>query len=114
MTKLALENSQHFLFAIFSFVSCAVNIGYFASFHQVFIDNTHHDEAFYWRTLIWIVYGVHLWTTSSSNLQAGILASQSAARKYILSPLFMNTLYVGVFLGMLTSCLVSLPSGISS
>lgn len=102
------NRSQHFLFAIFSFISCAVSIGYFASFYQVFIDGTHQHEAFYWRTLIWIVYVVHLWTTSSSNLQAGILSSQSAARKNILSPLFMNTLYLSVLLGMLFSCVVSL------
>ncbi|KAG0659123.1 hypothetical protein C6P46_005294 [Rhodotorula mucilaginosa] len=87
-----------------NFISCAVSIGYFASFYQVFIDGTHQHEAFYWRTLIWIVYVVHLWTTSSSNLQAGILSSQSAARKNILSPLFMNTLYLSVLLGMLFSC----------
>lgn len=103
-------NSQHFLFSVFSFISCAVSIGYFASFHQVYIDGTHQDEAFYWRTLIWVVYGVHLWTASSSNLQAGILSSQTAARKNLLSPLFMNILFLSVLFGMLLSCVVSLQS----
>lgn len=96
--------NQHFLFSVFSFISCAVSIGYFASFHQVYIDGTHQDEAFYWRTLIWVVYGVHLWTASSSNLQAGILSSQTAARKNLLSPLFMNILFLSVLFGMLLSC----------
>ncbi|GAA5990358.1 hypothetical protein JCM10908_007331 [Rhodotorula pacifica] len=97
--------NQHFLFAIFSFISCAVLIGYFVNFHHVFIKKTHQHGAFYWRTLIWIVYGVHLWITSFSNLQAGILSSQSAAKTNILSPIFMNTLYIGAFVAMFVSCL---------
>lgn len=57
--------------------------------------------------MIFLCFGVHLWIASFANLQAGILASQSAARKYILSPVFLNTFYVGAFIVMLCSCLVS-------
>ncbi|POY70711.1 hypothetical protein BMF94_6295 [Rhodotorula taiwanensis] len=97
--------NQHALFAIFSLITCAVMIGYLVNFHQVFVLKTHQDDAFYWRTTIFIAFGVQLWVTSFANLQAGILASQAAAKKYILSPVLANTFYIGAFLAMLLSCL---------
>lgn len=100
------SDSQHALFAIFSLITCAVMIGYLVNFHQVFVLKTHQDDAFYWRTTIFIAFGVQLWVTSFANLQAGILASQAAAKKYILSPVLANTFYIGAFLAMLLSCLV--------
>lgn len=63
--------------------------------------------------MIFLCFGVDLWVASFANLQAGILASQSAARKYILSPVFLNTFYVGAFIVMLCSCLVSSLPGSS-
>lgn len=97
--------NQHLLFALFSFIVCGVLLGYFINFHQVYLQKQEQQQAFFWRTMIFLCFGVHLWVASFANLQAGILASQSAARKYILSPVFLNTFYVGAFIVMLCSCL---------
>ncbi|GAA5946101.1 hypothetical protein JCM3775_005532 [Rhodotorula graminis] len=85
--------NQHALFAILTFISCAVAIGYFYNLHQVVLVGRAQDESFLWRNLIWVPLILHAWISSWSNLQASVLSTQKATKRHLVCPLVANTLY---------------------
>ncbi|GAA5990360.1 hypothetical protein JCM10908_007332 [Rhodotorula pacifica] len=97
--------NQHLLFAAMSLVTCSLSIGLTLSFYQVFVNRTHQRDAFFWRSIIWIPVGAHMWLSSYANLQASILATQEAAGRHLLSPLIANGLYLSGFAGFFFSVL---------
>ncbi|GAA5865580.1 hypothetical protein JCM3774_002057 [Rhodotorula dairenensis] len=97
-----LVGNQRTLFALFSLLSCGIFVGYFLSF-----DSFHSREearaAFFWRSIIWLPIGIHLWVSSWANLQATIITSQTAVGRQILGPILATTLYLaGIVLGTLS------------
>lgn len=127
--------SQHALFAILSFVSCSVFLGYFYSLREVVLLRKQQNEAFYWRNLIWSVplparsrcgsrerptltlwialfrvpLILHAWVSSWSNLQASVLSSQKATKRHVVCPVVANTLYLAGFVVILVPVLVRSP-----
>ncbi|GAA6019941.1 hypothetical protein JCM8202_001761 [Rhodotorula sphaerocarpa] len=87
--------SSPLVFAIASFLACSCLIGYIHNFYRVALQRSDQSNAFYWRTLIWLPLGAHLWLSSWSSLQAGVLASRSPTVARLLHPILVNTLYVG-------------------
>ncbi|GAA5882344.1 hypothetical protein JCM3774_005077 [Rhodotorula dairenensis] len=100
-----LVGNAHFLFAIMSLAVCGCLVGYVHNFWSVAIEGNHQGNAFFWRTLIWLPFGAHLWFNSWSSLQAGILASQAAAIPHYLPPIVANSLYIGGLLLLAASAL---------
>ncbi|BGP51401.1 hypothetical protein JCM10450v2_007343 [Rhodotorula kratochvilovae] len=86
--------NQHALFAVFSFISCAVFLGYNTNFRRVVILHEYQQRAYFWRSLIWLPLILHAWISSWSNLQAAVLSSQKATKRHLLSPVFANCFYV--------------------
>ncbi|GAA5862020.1 hypothetical protein JCM3774_006143 [Rhodotorula dairenensis] len=97
--------NQYLLFAAMSLLTCGLSIGLTSSFFQVFVDRTHQRSAFFWRSIIWIPVGAHMWLSSYANLQASILTTQEAAGRDHLSPLVANGLYLSGFAGFFVSVL---------
>lgn len=117
-------NSQRTLFALFSLISCGTFIGYFLSFDRIYLEGKDLSEAFVWRSIIWLAtgcchlpwqypadpptvhrlpIGIHLWVSSWANLQATIIASQTAVGRQLLGPTLATTLYLaGIILGSLS------------
>ncbi|GAA6001703.1 uncharacterized protein JCM10292_005000 [Rhodotorula paludigena] len=86
--------NQHALFAVFSFVGCAVFLGYVINFRRVVILQQYQQRAYFWRCLIWVPLIIHAWISSWSNLQAAVLSSQKATKRHLLSPRFANSFYI--------------------
>ncbi|GJN93781.1 hypothetical protein Rhopal_006839-T1 [Rhodotorula paludigena] len=107
--------NQHALFAVFSFIGCAVFLGYVINFRRVAILQRYQQRAYFWRCLIWSVRDqvwdfvsecsnpldlyrvpliIHAWISSWSNLQAAVLSSQKATKRHLLSPRFANSFYI--------------------
>ncbi|KWU43804.1 hypothetical protein RHOSPDRAFT_34604 [Rhodotorula sp. JG-1b] len=97
--------NQHLLFAAMSLITCGLSIGLTLSFYEVFFERSHQRSAFFWRSIIWIPVGAHMWLSSYANLQASILATQEAAGRHLLSPLIANGLYLSGFAGFFLSVL---------
>ncbi|GAA5956771.1 hypothetical protein JCM8115_003813 [Rhodotorula mucilaginosa] len=97
--------NANFLFAIASLVVCGCLVGYIHNFWSVAILRANQDNAFFWRTLIWLPFGAHLWFGSWSSLQAGLLASQAASIPHLLPPIVANTLYIGGLLALAATAL---------
>ncbi|GAA5990432.1 hypothetical protein JCM10908_007369 [Rhodotorula pacifica] len=90
-----LVGNAHFLFAITSLIVCGCLIGYIHNFWSVVIWRQDQNNSFFWRTLICLPVAAHLWFSSWSSLQAGLLASQAASIPHLLPPIVANTVYVG-------------------
>lgn len=98
-----LVGNQRTLFALFSLISCGTFIGYFLSFDRIYLEGKDLSEAFVWRSIIWLPIGIHLWVSSWANLQATIIASQTAVGRQLLGPTLATTLYLaGIILGSLS------------
>lgn len=100
-----LVGNANFLFAIASLIVCGCLVGYIYNFWSVAILRANQDNAFFWRTLIWLPFGAHLWFSSWSSLQAGLLASQAASIPHLLPPVVANTLYIGGLLALAATAL---------
>ncbi|KAG0660962.1 hypothetical protein C6P46_004235 [Rhodotorula mucilaginosa] len=98
-----LVGNQRTLFALFSLISCGIFIGYFLSFDRIYLQGENLSDAFVWRSIIWLPIGTHLWVSSWANLQATIIASQTAVGRQLLGPTLATTLYLaGIILGTLS------------
>ncbi|GAA5891463.1 hypothetical protein JCM8208_007289 [Rhodotorula glutinis] len=86
--------NQHALFAILTFISCGVAIGYFYNLQQVNLVGRYQEESFYWRNFIWVPLILHAWISSWSNLQASVLSTQKATKRHLVCPVVANTLYI--------------------
>lgn len=68
LTLVPLPHSQHALFAILTFISCAVSLGYFYNMQQVYLVHRYQEESFYWRNFIWsVLFALRLSTRSTSS-----------------------------------------------
>ncbi|GAA6022525.1 hypothetical protein JCM8202_000504 [Rhodotorula sphaerocarpa] len=101
------------LFAVMTFISCGLMIGYFLSFDRAYLKDADRSNVFFWRSIIWIPIGEHLWISSWANLQASIISSQTAAGRQVVGPKLSNLTYLGgiaagfcTILGLAIACAV--------
>lgn len=88
-------DSPRSLFAVMTFISCGLMIGYFLSFDRAYLKDADRSNVFFWRSIIWIPIGEHLWISSWANLQASIISSQTAAGRQVVGPKVSNLTYLG-------------------
>lgn len=88
-------DSPRSLFAVMTFISCGLMIGYFLSFDRAYLKDADRSNVFFWRSIIWIPIGEHLWISSWANLQASIISSQTAAGRQVVGPKLSNLTYLG-------------------
>ncbi|SCV73127.1 BQ2448_7052 [Microbotryum intermedium] len=87
---------QHVLFTLLGTIGCIVLVGYtYDARITLGAARREEEEAFYWRTMLYVPIIIHGWISSFANLQASLLSSQKVLNKHSLPPRWLNAIYVG-------------------
>ncbi|SCZ99797.1 BZ3501_MvSof-1269-A2-R1_Chr12-2g03499 [Microbotryum saponariae] len=88
--------NQHVLFTLLGTIGCLVLVGYtYDARITLGAAQREEDNAFYWRTMLYVPIIIHGWVSSFANLQASLLSSQKVLNKHTLPPRWLNAIYTG-------------------